>query len=65
MMAMPTDTPGTTQVAKPTDDPTLILAEQLIARRSLTPDDCGCMGILAIEVLLFSHDSALGGGAGQ
>ena len=31
-------------------DPTLALAEQLIARRSLTPDDCGCMDIVGARL---------------
>ena len=37
-------------------DPTLALARQLIARPSLTPDDAGCMEIIAerLQALGFS-----------
>ncbi len=33
-----------------TQDPTLLLAEQLIARRSQTPDDAGCMAIVSARL---------------
>ena len=41
MTNMPSDSPL---------DPTLLLAEQLIARRSQTPDDAGCMAIIGARL---------------
>ncbi len=45
-------------------DATLALAEQLIARRSLTPDDSGCMGIIGARLarLGFSCETIARGG---
>ena len=40
----------------PPPDPTLALAEQLIARRSLTPDDDGCTALIAARLHAIGFD---------